>query len=50
MRTFTIDYAQIAWVILAVVLAATGAVNPWLVLLLATMDAHIQVTYEKRQR
>lgn len=45
MKTFTIDYAQIVWVIAAVVIAATGLVNPWLVLLLATMDIHVRTTY-----
>jgi hypothetical protein len=48
-KTFTIDYAQIIWIIMAVVIAVSGAVNPWLVLLLATMDIHVAATYKRRR-
>jgi len=42
------DVFKPIWIALAIYLALTNKVNPWLVLLLATMDTSLKFTYKWR--
>ncbi len=46
--TVETDVAKVIWLIVAAWCAATGKVNPWLVLLLATMDFKLALRWGKR--
>lgn len=48
-RSVSINFAKIIWIGIAVWLAASGRVNPWLVLLLATMDIELVTRWTRRR-